>query len=119
MALVWQALHCTIPPHHQTTTTTGQLWLFHSHLLVVKGQTVREAPGLLLQLVAALVPLPCRQLHSWPASEGSLRGGRESRVWVRGKPQESLAHKPQDLFLAFQPAAMRNEKRHKIATFQT
>lgn len=116
MALAWQALRCATPPSHQTTTTTRQLWLFHGHLLVVKGQTVREAPGLLLQLVATLVPLPADSSTAGLPQREACGEGERAEFGSEGNPRSPWSI---SLFLAFQKAAVRNKKRHKIATFQT
>lgn len=76
-------------PHH---TTARQLWLFMATSWMSKARVSgrHEDP-------APAGRCPGAQLHSWPASEGSLQGRREGRVWVRGKPQDSLEHKLEGL----------------------
>lgn len=62
---------------------------------------------------------PGAQLHSWPASEGSPQGGREGRVGVGGKPQDSLEHKLKGLVRGPPTGGCEmNERGHKLQHFR-
>lgn len=93
MALAWTSLFppaTLLPPPRSPSGSLGS----SGFVIVVKGcQGCQGVPGLLPS------PSPSRQLHSPPASEaeGSLWGGRKGRVRVRGKPWDSLEHKPEGL----------------------
>lgn len=95
MALAWQALPCATPPRHQTATTTRQLWLFHGHLLAVKGQTVREAPGPLLQLVVALLPLHADSSTAGLTQREACGEGERAEFGSEGNPRSpwSISHR--------------------------